>query len=263
MEENKTETMEALEAELKRLKQEKSRAVRDMEQARAKERRSALSEMSERRERHTELENVRRLAENALRERESLVKGALFHGKTPEAAAAAVADVRSRVRGLEKLSRRVIPTWTAWVLLALSAAAFLWAGLTAWSTVPLAVGLIALVLFATVFGRLQSMKKAAEGCREDRRKLLEAWGAETESDLELRLAEYEELYESLSACRERLHRAELALELEQERDRRFEGQMLRNLDFSVGDSAAVRAGQRVAELDEQLRNCRERLAALQ
>ena len=262
MDENKTETRQALAAELERLKQEKALAVRAMEQARAKERRRALVEMSERRERHAELEQARTEAEQALREQEALVKGDRFGGQTPEEAAEAIEDVRRRARGLEKLSRRVIPPRTAGLLLLIAAVAFLWAGLTDWAAAPLAVGLIALVLFATVFGRLLAMKKAAAECLEDRKQLLAAWGAEEEAALALRLAEYEERYESLSVSRERLRRAELALELEQERDKRFEGSVLRNLDFSAGDSEAVRAGQRVTELEEQLRACREKLAAM-
>jgi len=250
----------ALEEELDRARQEKDEAVKYMEQARQRQRKLALEEMSRSRAMTQSAEARRDEASEEFRRREAKVKATPFAGVDPERAAELAADCRYRAGELEKLARRMPPVWISYLLLAVSAIGLGIGALMDWAMAPTAVGIVALPLFAVVYGRLRNMQKLAADSLEDRRKMLSGYGVEAPEELDGVLEAYEEAWDEMAGARRALSAAEQQLELARLRQKEADQMVVSGLDFTHGDSEAARAGRAVEAIEERIGILKERRA---
>ncbi len=250
----------SLEAELEELRREREQAVEAMEEARRRQRKQALEEMSRSRAMIQRAQTARDEAAEEFRRKQARVKAAVFAGESPERAGELVEDCRYRAGELEKLARRMPPVWISYLLLGVSAVGLAVGALMDWAMLPTTVGIVALPLFAVVHGRFRAMQKLAEDTMEDRKKMLAGYGVEAPEELDGVLEEYEAAWEEMTGAKKVLRGAEQQLELAQLRQKEADQTVVSGLDFRHGDSAAARAGQAVAAIDERIDALKERRA---
>lgn len=256
-----SEEVLALEEQLEQARRERDEAVRHMQQARARQRKMALEELGRSRRQMQELETEREQALQTLEQREKSLKATPFGGKTPEQAAEQAEDVRWRAGELLKLASRMPPKGLSWAVFGLSVLAFGLAAVLDWAMWALGLGFVLMMLFVVIHIRMEGMRRLAAETMEDRRKMLAAYGVEEPEELQGLLEGYEALWQKRTEAKRALTAAEQRMELARMRQKETDELLVSGLDFSHGDSEAVRAGRAVEAAEARISELKERRAA--
>ncbi|MCC8357486.1 MAG: AAA family ATPase [Oscillospiraceae bacterium] len=255
------QTVEALDKSIAAAEEAQAQAVRQMEQARAQQRRDALGDMSRARQSVQECQQAQAQAERDEAAAQNALDDSPYGDMGPEEARRRTDIDAKNVRELEKLAAKLPPPWIAFVPLALGAVAFLLALVLPWQAELIAAGGILVLLFVMMYLRLQNLKKAKEDTLAERDKILNAYGADSPEEMESLLAEYRRLWDAWQRASYHLEETENALAKAQAAQKEAESRAMAGLDFTdSGSSPAALASQAVQAGRERLDALRQQRA---
>lgn len=206
--------------------------------SRKRQRKEALEMLSRSRSALKEAGEEHDSALTALAQAKGDWRGAPFGAVSAEAAEESAAD---DMRALSKLRRegkaRPMP-WLAIILfiLAVASAAVYTSVGNAWLVVLAGLFCVAAVVFVM---RYLKARRAVDNAREQRRKILDKYGAKSAGDIRRALDEQRALCQALDAAHERELAARKRYELARDNQERIESEALGELDFSGGSSEAA------------------------
>ncbi len=254
---------ERLDEELAAAQERYARAVKRMEQARQAQRKAAWADMTGAREALAAKEDEYRRAE-AERDRVREARDRTPFGDMGPEEARRRSDIDMKnARELTRLAAKLPPVWIAFIPLGLGVLAFLLALALPWTAELVTAGGVGVLLFVVMYLRLLSIRRTKEDTLADRRRILDAYGAEEPEDIEAMLDQYRALWEDSRRADWRLEEAAKALEEARRAHEEAEERARSGFDVVSGDTEAARAGDDAAQARAEVDRLKESRAQAQ
>lgn len=247
--------------ELERKKALCAQLEQDVAESRKLARRDALSNLQNQRRETNSATDRHNAALLELDEHEDALRENLLGGCAPDEAER---QVKSDIDACEKLkiAAEKKPSLALPIVFALLFAAAMVGAFVLDKLIIIVPALCLLAAAVVMFISVSGKKRAAAQAADERKALLDKYGACTEADIKAVYDEYVRLYDNYIAAKRTEEQCAQELELVQRRQESMESRTLAELDFSQGSGEAARLGRELAAAQADCAVLTARLAQL-